>query len=46
MRKRNGIWIALLAVWMLIGLSFSLNDYLFRDRVKDYGDESFGMLLR
>ena len=46
MRERNRIWIALLAVWMLIGLSFSLNDYLFRDTVQGYAQESLGMLLR
>ena len=39
MRKRKWIIIAMLLGWMVIGLSFSLNDYLFSDLLKDYYDK-------
>ncbi|HEX8284214.1 MAG TPA: histidine kinase [Pyrinomonadaceae bacterium] len=46
MQKRDRIiWIALFAGWMLIGLSFSLNDYLSRDIVRDYSQEPLRMIL-
>lgn len=45
MRKRKRFWIALLTVWMLIGLSFSLNDYLFRNIVKEFEQEPLWRLL-
>ena len=37
MRKRKWI-IAMLLGWMVIGLSFSINDYVFRDTLKSYYD--------
>lgn len=37
MRKRSWvIWVAAFLGWMLIGLSFSVNDYVFRDLLKSY----------
>lgn len=47
MRKHDRtLWVALFLVCMLIGLSFSLNDYLFRNRLEGYAQESLWMLLR
>src|SRR4051794_12576046 len=47
MQKRDRtLWIALFLGWMLIGFSFSLNDYLFRKKLEAFAHESLGMLLR
>lgn len=47
MQKRDRTLLIALLLWGgLIGLSFSLNDYLFRNRLEGYAQESFGMLLR
>jgi hypothetical protein len=46
MQKRDRtLWIALFSGWMLIGFSFSLNDYLFRNKLEAFEHESLGLLF-
>ncbi|MEO6393513.1 MAG: histidine kinase [Pyrinomonadaceae bacterium] len=41
MKRRSWIvWVAIFAGWMLVGLSFSVNDYLFVDSLRQYYQET------